>query len=278
MTVTATILGCGSSGGVPRIGNDWGDCDPGEPRNRRLRCAILVEKRVDNKCTTVLIDTGPDLRHQLLAANVQNVDAVLYTHAHADHVHGIDDLRGFWVKSGKKTNVYMDLETYGRVHSAFSYCFETPKGSNYPPILEHQPIQIGKPIEVSGAGGTISFEPIEVVHGEINALGFKTSGLAYVPDVSDIPEKSEKALKDLNILVLDCLRRRPHPSHFCLQDSLEWTKRLAPKKAVFTNLHNDLDYRTLCDELPAGIEPAYDGLQLVLDDAHDEFALSNYAG
>jgi len=264
VSVELTILGCGSSGGVPRIGNDWGDCDPLEPKNRRARCALLVEKRVENACTTVLIDTGPDIRNQMLDANVSHVDAVLYTHAHADHLHGIDDLRAFWVRSKARVPVYMDAETHRRALAAFSYCFQTPSGSSYPPILEQHEIHAGVPVTITGAGGAVTFDPFEVVHGEMNALGFRIDDAAYIPDVSHIPETSLKHLKNLDILILDCLRRRPHPSHFCLDDALAWTRKIAPQRAVFTNLHNDLDYRTLTEELPAQIEPAFDGLRLQL--------------
>jgi len=262
VSLDLTILGCGSSGGVPRIGNDWGTCDPQEPRNRRSRCALLVEKRVDNGCTTVLIDTGPDIRNQLLAANVSHVDAVLYTHAHADHLHGIDDLRAFWVRSKARVPVHMDAETFERAAASFGYCFKTPAGSNYPPILQHHEIRLGRPVTINGAGGPVTFEPVNVVHGEMNALGFRFGSAAYVPDVSDIPDTSVKQLKNLDLLILDCLRRQPHPSHFCLEDSLSWTRELTPENAVFTNLHNDLDYRTLAAELPGHITPAYDGMRL----------------
>lgn len=264
MSIELTILGCGSSGGVPRIGNDWGDCDPNDPRNRRSRCALLVEKRVDNACTTVLIDTGPDIRTQLLNANVSHLDAVLYTHAHADHLHGIDDLRAYWVRSGRRVPVYMDDETYRRACAGFGYCFETPEGSNYPPILERHGIRPGKPITVDGAAGPITFDPFEVVHGDISALGFRMEDAAYIPDVSDIPLAASNQLKNLSILILDCLRRRPHPSHFCLEDALSWTSKIAPQRTIFTNLHNDLDYRTLAAELPGAIEPAFDGMKLRL--------------
>jgi phosphoribosyl 1,2-cyclic phosphate phosphodiesterase len=278
MSLTLTILGCGSSGGVPRIGNDWGDCDPNEPKNRRTRCALLVEKRVDERCTTVLIDTGPDIRHQLLRANVEHVDAVLFTHAHADHLHGIDDLRAFWVRSGKRVPSYMDEETFRRAKSAFGYCFETPPGSNYPPILDRHAIEPSQSVVISGAGGTITFEPFEVVHGEINALGFRVGNAAYVPDVSDIPDTSRKHLENLDFLILDCLRRRPHPSHFCLEDSLAWTAKLQPRETIFTNLHNDLDYATLTAELPSGIVPAFDGMQIQVKDKADTFDLQAHAG
>lgn len=278
MSLTLTILGCGSSGGVPRIGNDWGDCDPNEPKNRRSRCALLVEKRVENGCTTVLVDAGPDIRNQLLSANIGHVDAVLFTHSHADHLHGIDDLRAFWVHSGKRVPVFMDEDTYERAKASFGYCFETPANSNYPPILDRHPIHAGQPVIVTGAGGAITFVPFEVEHGEINSLGFRVEGAAYIPDVSDIPDSSHKYLENLDILILDCLRRRPHPSHFCLEDSLSWTARIAPKKAVFTNLHNDLDYAILSSELPSGIEPAYDGMRLEPEDAAETSILQAHAG
>ncbi|KZM49064.1 MBL fold metallo-hydrolase [Labrenzia sp. OB1] len=263
MSVVLTILGCGSSGGVPRIGNDWGDCDPEEPRNRRSRCALLVEKHGENGCTTVLIDTGPDIREQLLRAEISHLDAVLFTHEHADHLHGIDDLRAFMVRTGKKMPVFMDTSTFERAYHAFSYCFQTPQGSNYPPILEHRLIETGTPVNIGGEGGTLTFQPVAVTHGDIDALGFRIGDAAYIPDVSDIPHASIKQLKELDYLILDCLRRRPHPSHFCLEDSLAWTEKLSPDKAVFTNLHNDLDYRTLCRDLPQNIEPAFDGMRIV---------------
>ncbi|MGS4883956.1 MBL fold metallo-hydrolase [Roseibium sp. MB-4] len=267
MSVRLTILGCGSSGGVPRIGNDWGKCDPKEAKNRRRRCSLLVEKFGDNGCTTVLIDTGPDLRDQLLDADVQRMDAVLYTHAHADHLHGIDDLRAFMVRDRRRIPVYMDTPTFDKAMAAFGYCFETPKGSSYPPILDRHGMTAGMPVVIDGPGGEIEFLPIEVTHGEINALGFRIGNSAYVPDVSDITPESFDLLTGLDLLILDCLRRNPHPSHFNLDDALSWTKDLAPKKAIFTNLHNDLDYETLKAELPDGIEPAFDGLQVLIDGA-----------
>ncbi|WP_395175852.1 MBL fold metallo-hydrolase [Roseibium alexandrii] len=270
MSVRLTILGCGSSGGVPRIGNDWGKCDPKEAKNRRRRCSLLVEKFGDNDCTTVLIDTGPDLRDQLLGANVQRMDAVLYTHAHADHLHGIDDLRAFMVRDRRRIPVYMDIATFDKAMAAFGYCFETPKGSSYPPILDRHAMTAGTPVVIEGPGGAIEFLPVEVTHGEINALGFRIGNMAYVPDVSDISRESFDLLTGLDLLILDCLRRNPHPSHFNLDDALSWTKDLAPKKAFFTNLHNDLDYQTLKGELPDGIEPAFDGLQVLIDGAMAE--------
>lgn len=267
MSLTLTILGCGSSGGVPRIGNDWGACDPDNPKNRRRRCALLVRQTDGDHATTVLIDTGPDLREQLLDAGVTGLDAVVYTHAHADHLHGIDDLRAFMVRTGRRMPVYMDDKTHARARRAFDYCFDTPQNSNYPPILEHHPIEPGSTVSISGAGGTIDFKPIPVQHGDIDALGFRIADSAYIPDVSDISSDSLKQLKNLDLLILDCLRRRPHPSHFNLDDALEWTQRIAPRRTIFTNMHTDLDYETLARELPRGIEPAHDGMILAVKPA-----------
>lgn len=269
MSVRLTILGCGSSGGVPRIGNDWGLCDPNDPKNRRLRCSLLVERFGDNGCTTVLIDTGPDLREQLLTANVQRLDAVLYTHAHADHLHGIDDLRAFMVRDRRRIQVYMDEPTYAKARQAFDYCFETPPGSNYPPILDRHRMETGRVVTIDGPGGPLQFLPVEVRHGEINALGFRIGNAAYVPDISSFFDQSLDALQGLDVLILDCLRRRPHPSHFNLDDALEWSAKLAAKRTIFTNLHNDLDYVALTGELPKGIEPAFDGLQIMVADTHN---------
>ncbi|TYC58734.1 MBL fold metallo-hydrolase [Rhodobacterales bacterium] len=278
MSITFTILGCGSSGGVPRVGNDWGDCDPLNPKNRRRRCSVLVEQKGPDGSTIALIDTGPDMREQLLDAGVGHLDAVLYTHAHADHLHGIDDLRAFWVKTKQRVPVYMDDVTYERASEAFSYCFRTPAGSNYPPILDRHPMQAGSPVSVTGAGGTLVFLPFLVAHGDIDALGFRIADTAYVPDVSDIYDESVKFLENLDFLVLDCLRHNPHPSHFHLEKSLTWTRKLNPKKAIFTNLHNDLDYETLGRDLPDSVYPAYDGLQLMLTETPETFALSEHAG
>ncbi|MBO6756693.1 MAG: MBL fold metallo-hydrolase [Roseibium sp.] len=261
-TITATILGCGSSGGVPRVGNDWGLCDPLEPRNRRLRCSLLVERRGADGTTRVLIDTGPDMRQQLLTADVQDLDAVLYTHAHADHLHGIDDLRGLAIRHRKRIPVFMDAATSTRARAAFAYCFDTPPGSSYPPILDLHGLIPDNPCRIDGAGGPLDFTPFEVVHGEIMSLGFLFNNTVYLPDVSDITPEAAAHLQALDVLILDALRRTPHPSHFSLQDAVDWISRLRPKHAILTNMHNDLDYATLMGELPAGVEPAYDGMTI----------------
>ena len=262
MSLRVTVLGCGASPGVPRIGNDWGACDPNEPKNRRSRCAILIE-RVDGdggRPTRVLVDTGPDVRMQLLAAGVNFVDAVIYTHAHADHVHGIDDLRAFWQNTGELVDVYADALTKARLDRAFGYCFVTAPGSFYPPILKYHPLTAGQPLTIVGGGGPLTLTPLRQVHGDIDSLGLRVGGFAYSCDVSDLPGETQRELADLDVWIVDALRYRPHPSHFSVSDAIAWVDRIRPRRAILTHLHADLDYATLRRELPAGIEPAYDGM------------------
>jgi phosphoribosyl 1,2-cyclic phosphate phosphodiesterase len=264
----ATILGCGSSPGVPRIGNDWGACDPAEPRNRRLRCALLIE-RFDGGSgpTTVLVDTGPDVRTQLLNAGVKHVDGVVYTHAHADHIHGIDDLRAVWQNSKRLVDVYADVPTTARLEQAFEYCFRSLPGSFYPPILRQHPMTIGTPLTISGAGGPIHILPFRQIHGDIDTIGLRVDGLAYSCDISALPAESEGTLAGLDVWIVDALRYRPHPSHFSVEQSLEWIDKLKPRRAVLTHMHTDLDYQRLRRELPAHVEPAYDGMQIEFGEA-----------
>lgn len=254
----ATVLGCGSSAGVPRIGGDWGACDPAEPRNRRLRCSLLVERIDEGGVTRALIDTTPDLRTQLLAANVGLLDGVAWTHPHADHLHGIDDLRTVVHNRGGRLPVWADAETSEVLLSRFAYVFVQPPGSLYPPILDLR--SIDGPFVIDGAGGPIPFQPFRVQHGRIEAMGFRIGGLAYLPDVSDIPEAAWPALDGLDVFILDALRRKPHPTHAHLERSLDWIARAAPARAVLTDMHNDLDYATLVAEVPAHVAVAYDGL------------------
>ncbi len=263
MSYQFRILGCGSSGGVPRVGFGWGNCDPTNEKNRRSRCSLLVERITSSKKTTVLIDTGPDMREQLLEAKVNNLDAVLYTHSHADHVHGIDDLRTLAYRKKEKIPVWADKITQERLLQGFSYIFQTPINSKYPPICKLNLIKT-KDVKVQGAGGEITFRPLLVNHGDIESLGFKIDNLAYIPDVFDIPLASWKELEYLDILIIDALRRDPHPSHTHLEKTLLWLKKLNPKRAILTNLHNDLDYSELKKELPKNVEPAFDGLEVKL--------------
>jgi phosphoribosyl 1,2-cyclic phosphate phosphodiesterase len=265
MSATLTILGCGSSGGVPRVGNNWGLCDPNNPKNRRRRCSVLVEREASGGKTSVLIDTSPDLREQLIAAECHALDGVLYTHDHADHTHGIDDLRPLVIMSGNRVHVWAEERTAAMLQNRFAYCFNTPAGSQYPPILELHDLNPKQPVTINGAGGAVTAQPFELVHGNITSLGFRIGNVAYTPDVSDVPEDSLQHITGLECWVVDALRRTPHPSHFSLPETLEWIARMNPKKVVITNMHVDMDYETLCAELPNGVVPAYDGMSLNID-------------
>ncbi|MGB8278466.1 MAG: MBL fold metallo-hydrolase [Methylovirgula sp.] len=263
MSLAITILGCGSSAGVPRVGQGWGACDPNNPKNRRRRCSILVERiGADGEKTTVLVDMGPDLRAQLLDHNVCHLDAVLLTHPHADHIHGIDDVRPLVIQAKHKIDLHMDAETALVVRNHFGYIFETPEGSYYPPLLTEKRLYPGKLCAVKGAGGAIEAMPFRLEHGEIPSLGFRFGNIAYTPDLNAIPADSRCYLEDLDLWIVDALRYMPHPSHFSLPETLEWIDRLKPKRAVLTNLHIDLDFARLQGELPQHVEPAFDGMQL----------------
>ncbi|MFN3687843.1 MBL fold metallo-hydrolase [Salinarimonas sp.] len=264
MRVVATILGCGSSGGVPRPGSGWGKCDPAEPKNGRRRCSIHVAAHGANGTTSVLVDTSPDLRLQLIDNDIKHLDAVLYTHDHADHTHGIDDLRPLVIHMRRRIPIYCDAATSASLNARFSYCFVTPPGSDYPPILEERRIHDPEPVAVEGAGGRLEAWPIRVAHGGQDALGFRFGDFAYMPDVSAMSPEAEAALGGLDVLVIDALRDTPHPSHFSVSDALALIERVRPKRAVLTNLHTDLDYNALAARLPEGVEPAYDGMRLGL--------------
>ncbi|MCF2872023.1 MBL fold metallo-hydrolase [Octadecabacter sp. G9-8] len=262
MTTTLRILGCGSSGGVPRLGGHWGACDPQNPKNIRKRCSLLVTRTTDTGTTRVLIDTSPDLRQQLLDADVGELDAVIYTHAHADHVHGLDDIRMIVYNMRQRLQVWADGDTGNQLLARFGYAFVQPKGSSYPPICDLNTIQ--GDVTIDGAGGPITFTPFEVEHGSIDALGFRINDAVYLPDVSDIPDDVWPHLENLDLWIVDALRRDPHPTHAHLAKTLDWIERVAPKRAVLTNMHIDLDYETLKAETPDHITPAYDGLTLTL--------------
>ena len=259
-----TILGCGSSGGVPRIGGIWGECDPNNTKNTRRRCSMMVERVTDQGTTRVLIDTTPDMRQQLLDAGVGELDAVLWTHAHADHVHGLDDLRMVVFNMRRRLPVWADGDTQNALLSRFGYAFVQPQGSPYPPILDMHTID--GDVTIEGAGGAITFTPFEVNHGSIDSLGFRIKGLAYLPDVAKIPDNALPHLEDLDVWVLDALRRSPHPTHFDLATALEWIEKMQPKRGVLTNMHVDLDYETLEAETADHISVAYDGMVITLPD------------
>ncbi|MBS0245440.1 MAG: MBL fold metallo-hydrolase [Proteobacteria bacterium] len=262
MTLRFTILGCGSSMGVPRVALGWGDCDPNEPRNRRRRCALLVERiEAPDKVTRVLIDCGADIREQLIEANVDWVDGVLITHEHADHTHGIDDLRPMFVKHRRRVDVYMDEPTSVALHARFAYCFRTPAGSSYPPILAEHRLTPGVSVTIDGQGGPIEALPFLQDHGDIVSLGFRFGDVAYSTDMKRLPPDSVAALDRVDTWIVDALRKAPHPSHMNLDESLALIAEIKPRRAILTDMHSDLDYQTLRRTLPANVEPAFDGMQ-----------------
>jgi phosphoribosyl 1,2-cyclic phosphate phosphodiesterase len=267
----ATILGCGSSGGVPRLGGvdgagDWGSCDPNEPKNRRLRCSLLVERAhggFDDRAgvTSVLIDTSPDMRAQLLAARTHHVDAVLLTHGHADQTHGLDDLRAFAIAKRKRVPVWLDRSVAGDVVERFRYCFEQAPGSWYPAILEERAVPpCGETFMLDGPGGGISATAFRQHHGPVDSFGYRIGDLAYSSDVAELPEDSFAILDGVRIWIVDALQMTAHGTHAHLERTLGWIERIKPERAILTNLHNTMDYRTLRAILPPGVEPAFDGL------------------
>ncbi len=258
-----TILGCGSSGGVPRIGGHWGECNPENPRNHRRRCSLLVTRETDQGITRVLIDASPDLRVQLIDAGVAELDAVVFTHAHADHVHGLDDLRQVVYNIGRRLPVWANGATQEALLGRFGYAFVQPAGSSYPPILELNTID--GDVSIEGAGGVITLHPFEVEHGTIDSLGFRIRDLAYLPDVSDIKPEAWPLLDGLEVFIIDALRRTPHPTHANLDQALAWLEQAGAQRGVLTNMHIDLDYDDVADETPAHVTPAHDGMTITFE-------------
>jgi phosphoribosyl 1,2-cyclic phosphate phosphodiesterase len=266
MTLNFTILGCGSSAGVPRPALGWGECDPHNPKNRRRRTSLLVERRSTEGVTRVLVDTSPDLREQLIDADVDWLDGIVYTHEHADHTHGIDDLRSLFIKRRQRVDLYLDDQTGAMMRTRFGYCFTSPPGSDYPPIANALRLTAGTAVTIAGKGGPITALPFLQYHGDISSLGFRFDQLAYSADVSGVPETSLPALDGLAVWIVDALRYRPHPSHFSVDDALRWIERVKPRRAVLTNLHADLDYETLRGKLPAHVVPAFDGMTFCVEE------------
>ena len=264
--IEVTILGCGSSGGVPRIGGHdgrgyWGACDPSNPKNRRRRCSILVRRVSPGGMTTALVDTSPDMREQLIDARVVTLDGVLITHEHADQLHGLDDLRMVAINMRRRVDVWSSATAFESILARFGYCFVQPQGSDYPPILNaHEIREPFKPFELAGAGGPLPVLGFHQGHGNIRSLGFRFGPIAYSSDVDGLDDAAFAALEGVEVWIVDALRYTPHPSHSHVARTLEWIARAKPKRAILTNMHVDLDYAKLKSELPDGIEPAYDGL------------------
>lgn len=248
----ATILGCGTSSGVPRIGGNWGRCDPRNPKNRRRRVSILVEHRE----IRLLVDTSPDLREQLLDAGVRGLDAVLYTHDHADHSHGIDDLRGVYHLMRQRIDCYMDASTYATLTRRFSYVFEAE--GDYPPSA------IARRLGAVHRFGDLVVRPFTQLHGPVTSTGYRFeaggAAIAYSTDVSGFPVESEALLEGLDVWIVDALRREPHPTHSHLEQTLGWIERFRPGLAVLTHMDQSMDYEELMSELPDGVIPGHDGL------------------
>ena len=253
--IRVTILGCGGSGGVPVIGGDWGACNPANPKNRRLRASILAQ----TDRATVLIDTSPDLREQLLAAGVGALDAVLYTHAHADHVHGIDDLRCVNRIIQRPVMAYASAEAMAQIQERFGYAFK-PQAANrffHRPVLTG--IEIDGPFEING----LSVIPFEQDHGTAGrTLGFRMGRIAYSTDALDIPDSSLEILKNIDTWIVDCVRYESHPTHANVERALAMIDKVKPRRAILTHMNEKLDYDELAARLPRGVEPAYDGMTI----------------
>lgn len=262
-TLRFTVLGCGSSGGVPRIGlagPNWGACDPENPKNRRRRCALLVQRIGPEGETNLLVDAGPDVREQLISTRVGWLDALILSHDHADHVHGMDDLRMVVFNRRSRLPAWMNAATERTVMTRFGYLFDTPPGSNYPPIMDLH--RIDGPVTVAGAGGTVTAEPFSVPHGEIEALGFRIGPVVYTPDIKEMSDAAWAALKGADCWILDSLRYKEHVSHVNVDTALSWIARAALPRAFLTNLHVDVDYAELDAASPENVRPAHDGLVL----------------
>jgi phosphoribosyl 1,2-cyclic phosphate phosphodiesterase len=263
-TLEVTVLGCGSSGGVPRADGDWGVCDPAEPKNFRMRCSLLVRRlgkgaQDPATTTTALVDASPELRIQTARAGVKRLDAVLLTHDHADQVHGLDDVRAFYLRQQARIPCWMDAVTDATMARRFGYIFEGEGG--YPAICNrHRIPPHGVAWQVDGPTGAIPVTTFDQDHGGVRSVGYRFGDVAYSSDVVGLDDAAFEALADLDVWIVDALRRRPHPTHAHLDLALEWIARVKPRRAILTNMHIDLDFAQLRTELPAGVEPAYDGL------------------
>ena len=282
MILRATILGCGSSGGVPRADGDWGACDPGNTKNARRRCSLLVEAAASDEAltagetTNILIDTSPDLRAQALSVGLQRIDAVMITHDHADQTHGIDDLRAFVYRARRHMPVHMSRDTAKELLERFDYAF-LGDGKLYRPLFTpHVWDAFGEPIRVEGPGGAVDIIPFELEHGPIMSTGFRFGPIAYSPDVNGVPAAAYRILDGTRVWIVDALREEQHPTHASVSDALGWIDRARIPEAVLTNLHIDLDYEALCMRLPQGVRPAYDGLSVTWNGLETRYSTHPY--
>jgi phosphoribosyl 1,2-cyclic phosphate phosphodiesterase len=252
-----TVLGCGTSSGVPRIGPDWGACDPNEPRNRRTRASILVESAT----TRILVDTGPDLREQLIAANVSHIDAVLWTHDHADHCHGIDDLRQLAQSRREPVKGYAKRQTLRALQKRFAYAFEGREF--YPQVIAPNLLP-----DSSCTIGDIQLTSVDQPHGDIYSIGFRFehagSSIGYSTDFHEVTQEMIDVFTAVDVWVVDALRERPHPTHAHLALTLDGIAQARPGRAILTHMDSSMDYRPLAQKLPAGVEPGYDGMVVIL--------------
>ncbi len=258
-----TVLGCGSSAGVPRADGNWGVCDPTDPRNLRTRCSLLVRRRGregPEHETTVLVDTSPDLRLQTAGAGVKRLDAILLTHDHADQTHGIDDVRAFALRNRRRTPCHMDAATHATMLRRFGYIFRGESG--YPAICDDHLIPAhGEAWAIEGPSGAIPVVTFDQDHGAMRSVGYRFGDVAYSSDVVGLPPESINALKNLDVWIVDALRYTPHPTHAHLARTLEWVEEIKPQRTILTNMHIDLDFSSLERALPKGVEPAFDGLR-----------------
>lgn len=262
-----TILGCGSSGGVPRADGNWGACDPKEPKNRRTRCSLLVRRLGDQppeSQTTLLVDTSPDLVRQTAGAGAKRLDSVLLTHDHADQVHGIDDIRAFALRQRSVIPVWMDMATEATMMQRFGYVFEGQGG--YPAIAMPRRLPPHHDAwRIEGPSGAIPIVTFDQDHGSVRSVGYRFADVAYSSDVAQLPPEAFDALQGLDVWMVDALRETPHPTHAHLARTLEWIEQVKPRRAILTNLHVDMDYQALKAKLPSGVEPAYDGMRFTSD-------------
>lgn len=252
------ILGCGSSGGVPRPDGDWGACDPADPRNARTRCSLLVRLGSAEAQTCVVIDTSPDFRSQALSAGLSRLDAVLFTHDHADQAHGLDDVRTFAMRSRRRIPTYMNPDTRRTLGARFGYVFDGELG--YPPVCEAMVLPgPGGRFTVEGPGGALPVQVFDQAHGVIRSVGYRLGPVVYSPDVSDLDEAAFDVIRGAELWIVDALRWTPHPTHAHVDQTLDWIARSGVGRAVLTNLHIDLDYATLKSRMPAHVDVAHDG-------------------